>query len=259
MTELIDTNIHLSRWPFRRLPGDETAKLIGKLRKKGVTEAWAGSFDGLFHHDIASVNARLSEECRITGEGLLVPFGSVNPMLPDWREDLRRCREDYSMPGIRLHPNYHGYDLTIPDFAELLDLAVEQNLIVQLVLSMEDERTHHPLVPVPHVDAAPLADLVTIRPKLKLQILNAFRALPLNKLAPLTGIENVSFDIAMLEGVGGVEKLLEKVSPQRVLFGSHSPFFYLESAQLKMVESELGWFQREAISFGNAHRFRNDS
>ena len=44
---IIDTNVHLSRWPFRRLAGDEPAELVAKLRKHNVTQAWAGSFDGI--------------------------------------------------------------------------------------------------------------------------------------------------------------------------------------------------------------------
>jgi uncharacterized protein len=57
---IIDTNINLSRWPFRRLKGDETPDLVRWLRSRNVTQAWAGSFDRLLHKDIGGVNARLA-------------------------------------------------------------------------------------------------------------------------------------------------------------------------------------------------------
>ena len=87
---IVDANVNLSRWPTRCYPLDETAKLAVKLRSHGVTEAWAGTFDGLLHKDIASANARLAEECRAHSEtGLrLVSFGSVNPALPDWLPEI---------------------------------------------------------------------------------------------------------------------------------------------------------------------------
>ena len=53
---LIDTNVTLGRWPFRRLPLDHTPGLVAKLCQHGVTQAWAGSFDAVFQKDIAAAN-----------------------------------------------------------------------------------------------------------------------------------------------------------------------------------------------------------
>ncbi len=251
---LIDTNVSLFQWPFRRLPLDETPRLVAKLRSQGVFQAWAGSFDGLLHKDLGAVNSRLAEECRKHGHNILLPFGSVNLSLPDWEEDLRRCHEQHEMPGIRLHPNYHGYRLDDARFAKLLELASARNLLVQLAVLMEDERTQPPLMRVPHVDVTPLVSLLKELPKARIMLLNWSRGVKADLLPKLASAGQVSFEIASIEGVGGVAHLLKQVPRERVLFGSDAPFFYFESALLKLKESELTKRELVAIRSANARR-----
>ena len=249
---IVDTNVYISQWPFRRLPGDELPYLTAKLRSHNVTQAWAGSFDGLLHEDVAGVNDRLAAACRAVGSDFLLPFGTVNPTLPDWRDDLRRCHEDHEMPGIRLHPSYHGYTLDDPRVAELLRLAAGRSLVVQVVLNMEDERTQHPLVRVKEIDTAPLLPLIRETKGLRLVIQNRKRE-PLGKLlGRLSYTGEVYFDFAMLEGVGAIPKLLKEIPSDRLLFGSHYPFFYFESALLKVQEAGLDESQQRAIFAENA-------
>jgi hypothetical protein len=251
---LIDVNVNLSRWPWRRLSGDETTTLVQRLRQQGVAQAWVGSFDGLLHKDLAAVNARLAEECSHHGGGLLVPMGCINPKAPDWEDDLRRCVEMHHMRGIRLYPNYHGYRLDDPALARLMRLATEGRLLVQIALVMEDERMMHPLARVESVDTAPLAKLVLQTPGLRLVLLNALRTLRGQLLAGLLDAGEVFVEIAMLEGVGGLANLLAHTPVGRVLFGSHSPLFYFESALLKLRESPLTAEQYRAITTENARR-----
>ena len=271
---IVDVNISLSRWPCRRLPHDETASLVEKLRTHGVVEAWAASFDALLHKDLAAVNERLAHECRSHTGVRLIPFGSINPLLPDWEEDLRRCAEQHHMPGIRLHPNYHGYKLDHPAVARLLKLAAERHLLVALAVIMEDERTMHPLLRVPSVNLDPLPALVTQTPGLRLILLNALSGFsspsrsPLppggkgqgegssrgERLVALVRSGEVYVEIAMLERLGGVASLLNEVPLERVLFGSHTPFFYFESALLKLKESALSAEQLKSLQEENARR-----
>ena len=251
---IVDVNVNLSRWPFRRLTGDEPATLVAKLRKQNVAQAWAGSFDGIFHKDLSSANARLAKDCRTYGPGFLLPFGSINPKLPDWQEDLRRCHEEHKMPGIRLHPNYHGYKLDDPAFRELLKLAAARKLIVQLTLCMEDERTQHPLMRVPPVDFTPLAGLLASEPQLRLVILNSYPTLQVERSQKLSTAGQIYFDFAMVERIGAVGRLANQVSFPRVLFGSNYPLYYFESALLKVKESGLTEMQAKAVFEGNARR-----
>ena len=251
---IIDVNVYLSRWPFRRLPNDEPAALVDKLRSQGVVQAWAGSLDAILHRDLGAVNRRLAADCRAAGEGFLLPFGAVNPRLPDWEEDLRRCHEEHGMPGIRLHPNYHGYQPDDPLVPKLLAAAAERKLIVQIAVTMEDERTQHPLVQVPHVNLAPLAKVVESTPGLRLVLLNAFRSLRPEVRDQLVAAGEVYFEIATLEGIGGVGTLAGQIDGKRILFGSYAPVFYFEAALLKLQESELGQMQLNSIRETNAQR-----
>ncbi|HEX7449088.1 MAG TPA: amidohydrolase family protein [Pirellulales bacterium] len=251
---IVDTNVWLSRWPFRRLPHDESAALAAMLRGQGVVEAWVGSFDGLLHRDVASANQRLAAECRGVDAELLVPVGTVNPRLPDWREDLRRCHEEHRMPGIRLSPGYHGYRLDDAEFVELLTEAARRRLIVELVVSLEDQRTQHPQLRAAPVDATPLVEVVRGLPELRLVLLGAPGVLKPDVMEQLASAGQVYFDLATQEGLGGVARLIDRVTLDRVLFGSASPLFYFESAKLKLQESELTGEQLSRICGANARR-----
>lgn len=251
---IIDTNVNISRWPFRRLPFDTTTELVEKLKSQGVKQAWTGSFDGILHRDISSVNSRLYEECKKVGQGILMPFGTIHPGIFGWEEELVRCAEQYKMHGIRLYPNYHNYLLTDERFLKILSLAQEKNLLVQICITMEDRRTQHPLVSVPNVDTKPLLKIAKQFPKVKIQLLNAFRSVRAATAGHLAATGNISFEIAMLEGVAGIEKMLKKMPLPQLLFGSHFPFFIFESAKLKLSESELEEHQMKAICYQNAEK-----
>ncbi len=248
----VDVNVNLGRWPFRRAPGDEsTAVLASRLRKRGVEQAWAAHFDGLLHTDLSAVNARLAEDCR--ANPLFLPFGSVNPTLPDWQEDLRRCHEVHRMAGIRLHPNYQGYVLSSPLAAELFAAAEKHGLMIQVALSMEDERTQHPLVRAPQTDAAPLEQLIARHPKLRVVVLNMNKALPPEMVKRLAAA-GVCFDISMVESAAGVARFASVAGIERVLFGSHQPLYYWESASLKLKESGFSDGDVRKITVDNPRR-----
>ena len=245
---LIDTNVHLSHWNTRHSWATTPAILAARLRRHGVTSAWVGTYEGVLHTDLAGANTRLANACA-TQADLLRPFGTVNPTFPDWEEDLRRCHEVHRMPGVRLFPNYHGYQLDDPRFVRLLDLASQRRLLVQLMVTVEDDRSQNPALTAAPVQTAPLADVLERLPGARVMLLNATTRLlgsgiPLVQRFTKAG---VLFEIATLEGVAGIEVLLQKVPDIRLCFGSHTPYFYFEAALLKLEESALTPSQLAAI------------
>lgn len=252
-SSLVDVNVSLGRWPSRRLPLDETSRLAARLRRHGVTQAWAGSFDAVFGSDLAAANANLAAACRKQGHEWLLPFGSVNLARTDWEHEFHRCVTEHQMRGLRLHPNYHGYKLNDPAFARLLALADSHGLVVQLALALEDERVQSARTRAPHVDVTPLLTLLKTPAGARVMLLNWHRAVSLERVRQLAAL-GVCLDIATLENVGGVASLVAQIPSGRIVFGSHAPFFYFEAALLKLQESDLPPGQLDAIRELTARR-----
>ena len=260
--DIIDCNVHLFDWPFRKLKYAGTDALATKLRKHRITKAWAGNFEAVLHRQFDAANRRLAEECRSKGDGMFIPIGTVNPGGPDWEEDLRRCHEVHRMAGVRLYPAYHGYRLDHPDFAKLLAETAKRGLLVQIVLRMEDERCHHPALVIGAVDVGPLVEALKTVPQARVQLINSAGPLLGKNVDALVKETQVTFDIAAVEGNGGVGRLIEgklynysgAIPVERLVFGSHAPFFPCESALMKLFESPLDLAQLEKLMHANARR-----
>ncbi|MEX2568585.1 MAG: amidohydrolase family protein, partial [Cyclobacteriaceae bacterium] len=263
------TNINLFDWPFRKLKYGDTEALMAKLRTHRVEKAWAGSFEALFHKDIDGVNSRLAKECSNKGKGMLVPFGTVNLAWPDWEEDLRRCQEEYKMPGVRIYPIYQTFDPDHPDFTRLVEQVDKRNMILQIVGDMDDIRNHHPIVLTRELNMHPIVDILKKFPQAKIQMLYWNHRVGADVLERLVKETNTVFDTARIETSGGVGRLIEgkpwsgipdiPVPVERILFGSHAPYFPIESSLLKLMEAPLKEDQAKAIMQGNALRFLGKS
>jgi predicted TIM-barrel fold metal-dependent hydrolase len=259
---IIDTNVNLFDWPFRALKYRDTKALVAKLKKHRIIEAWAGSFEALLSKDMNGVNARLAAECREHGPGFLIPFGSVNLAWPDWEEDVRRCHEVHKMPGLRIYPGYQPFDLDHPGMETLVKMSSERALILQVAFGMEDPRVYHPIIDVGPISFGPLVKAVKSTPNAKVQLLHFAEPTRGDALSQFMTETNTFMDISRLEGNGAVGRMIgaitglpsPRVAVERIVFGSHAPYFPVETALLKLIESPLDAPQLHAIMQGNARR-----
>jgi len=260
---IVDTNVNLFQWPFRRLKYSSSNGLMEKLKSHRIKEAWAGSFEALFHKDIDGVNRRLSDECEKVGRNFFRPFGTVNLAWPDWMEDLRRCHEHYGMAGVRMYPSYQTFDLDHPEFPQFLQEVAKRGLILQVVGDMEDSRNHHPIVSTRDVNMEALLNAAKKIPAAKIQLLYWNHRINNNLMTRIIQESQILFDTARIETSGGLEKMISghlwnaeatPVPVERILFGSHAPYFPVEANLLKLIESPLTSAQTRSIMNRNAEK-----
>lgn len=250
---IVDCNVSLGHWPFRRLRDADPAGFVRWMDDCGITQAWVGPFEAILFGPVQEANEILAEA--LEGyEDRLVQVPVVNPAYPDWESDLAEALQTPG-PAIRLLPNYHGYALDSQPMAELLAAVAEAGRALQIMVRIQDERHHHPHVMVPPVDLRPLRNLAAANPRLQFLVLNAGVG-EIRAVAGDAPPENCHFDISHVEGIGGVGELAAAIGAEHVLFGSHAAVQVIESAVLKITEADLSDDQRAAVLYRNAHRLQ---
>jgi hypothetical protein len=166
------------------------------------------------------------------------------------------------MPGLRIYPGYQPFDLGHPDMERLVKMTSERGLILQVVFGMEDPRVHHPIINVEPVTFGPLVKTLQATPNAKVQLLHFPGSAPAGDLGQFMARPDTAMDISRLEGNGAIGRMIgsiaglpsARVPVERLVFGSHAPYFPVETAILKLVESPLDAQQLQAIMYGNARR-----
>lgn len=247
---MIDANVTIGHYPFRKLPidGSDPAVVKELLQRSGITQACAGSLNAIFYGDPDQGNDELLPA--LVDDDFYLPVGVINPSLQSWHASLTRCIEQYGCRIVRLYPSYHSYRLTDPAVEDFLAAAAEMGVLVAVVQRLEDERMHHPLMKVP---ANNLHDVMGTaqrydRPML---LLSAFLA-EIRQLAPHA--HHLCFDIAMAETMDTLGTLTQTVDPARIVLGSHTPLLYTEAAVGKLAQWQTDEATRAQVAQDNLAR-----
>jgi len=255
----IDINMSLGHWPFRKLAVTDAAGLVALMDGHGIQQALVANLEGVLYKDVMPANEALAIQVARYRERL-IPQAVINPAFPGWERDLRTCAGDLGFRAVRLYPNYHGYALGDACFEELLAAAEaavlaatgDLGLVVSVNVRMTDERMHHWRVMVPATDLTPLPALAAPHERVPI-IVNCANNNEVWALAEgIRSCRNVFVEISHIEGPGVVADLVELIGVERVLFGSHAPYFYADSPRLKLDEAGIAGEQRGMIEEGNA-------
>lgn len=242
---LIDVNAWCGRWPFApRVPTDAGA-IADQLAAAGVTTAHVASLEAVLSPDPVWEERQLAKQ--IAKLDMLVPSPVVHPMRCGWQDQLQRTA-DAGGKMVRLVPSYHGYAPDAPQVLALIDGASDLGLTVALVLRMEDERRHHPLMkvsPPPALAVRHLADLIAPRALL-------LTAAVYSDVMSYASQANLYFDLSFCEYTDPAANAAAAIGAERLCFGTHAPLLYPQAQRMKFDCSTLDDSARSAIATGNA-------
>ncbi len=247
---MIDAAAYTGHWPFRPLQPSDPAGLLSRLSAAGIERALVTPIEGLFYEDPQMANERLAAS--LQGLPALAPVCVLNPALPAWERDLEVCRSRFHCRAVKLFPAYHRYSPIDQPARDLFKAAGNLGVPVVVQLRVQDVRNQNALAFAPDVS---LSDFLTIAPRYRDTqfVLGCIKYAEILELASrLPDLPHVWVEISNLEYVDGLRRIIDRVGTQRLLFGSHTPFFLIESAILKLSEAVLTSKERETITRDNA-------
>ena len=246
---MIDINTFIGHWPFRRLPATTPDELWELLQVYGIERALVSPIKGIFYEEPQIANEMLASQVDSRPE--LLQVAVLNPTLANWERSLRQCCEKYHIVAVKLHPNYHTYRLEDSPARDLLSVVGDVGLPVIIQLRVNDTRSHHPLMQVPDV---PVADIIAAAEKTQ-QVNIVMGGIKWGEaqgnVAKITALPNLWLDISQMETMDGLRRMIDACGVERLLFGTHAPFFYIRSAIIKLDEAQLSAEERECIAKRN--------
>ncbi len=246
---LIDINTYIGHWPFRQLRHNTATALAKRLDQRRIDRAVVASLNGVFYRNAHSANEEIAKETR-RHRDRLIPFATLNPTFPGWEEDLRRCAENLELQGLRLYPQYHGYQLTDTAALDLIDAATQLGWAVQVPMRIEDRRTRHPFDTAADMSPAALIQAVKLRPKTRWMLLNALGLDGGQFPAKANFLVEISRMTAVLQN--NIPEFIEKAGLQHLAFGTGMPLNVPEPALLKLDVLNAPKRAKERIAWRNA-------
>lgn len=243
-----DFNCFSGNWPFHKVRYNTVEKIAGLHKRCGIEGGIVSTCEAIFYQDPYEAEVSLAKELEGTDYYQAMV---LNPTLPGWRDDLKRCVEQLNIKAVRLTPGYHGYTLTDAVMGEVGDALRQYKLPLILTLRIEDERTTWMVkprfIPVDEVKAylEKNADIPTLVANVRL-----------NETADLSPLfadrENLFIDTSgFMRGLFPVDDAYPRVKGQMV-FGSNAPLSEMQCFTFLVNKSVLTDSQKAAVYSGES-------
>jgi len=248
---IIDLNAFIGNWPSHPVMGGLEA-VRDSLRAYGVERIFVSPLEAAWCRNPHLFNRELYQAVEVFDD--VWPMPVLDPTMATWREELDRAVQQSKVRLVRLLPAYSPYKLS--EAGVLLEALALAPLGVLVQTRLEDPRRQHPLAQVPDVPATEVADVAERYPELTV-IIGGPRAREILTLKDrLLGLPNLYADVSQAEGIELMRVMAEEGLTEKLVFGSHAPFF-IPHAALSRVVMDLDDETAAAILAGNAARILN--
>ncbi len=246
---LIDVHAYIGHWAFRQLRHNSAEALVQRMDVHGIDRAVVASIHGILYKNVHLSNEELAEQIHLYRDRL-IPFATLNPTYPGWREDLRRCVEDLGLEGIRLYPQYHRYSLTDPAGLELIDAVTALGWTVQVPMRIVDRRQRHPWDLARDITPGEFVAAFSVRPETRWMVLNGLGFDPTQLADSARFVIEISRMTSVLQR--NIPILIEAIGAEHLVFGTGMPFKVPEPALLKLEALDVAAEVKERIAWRNA-------
>lgn len=249
MNTLVDVNIKLGHWPFRRVKG--IPALLGDLDKFNIKCGFVSSLSAVHYFNPQDGNLELVDSLSNFMDRF-IPLAVIAPNLRGWEKDFEHCVREMGMRGVVLYPNYHQFSLSGPAADELAMASIENKLPVFIQTGLEDPRRQFRRHIMTEVPPEEIGTFAARHPGLTVIALGLKFGQPerLGTVLP----RNLYFDISNYEKTGELEYAVEKFGVEKLLFGTNFPLFNIAANVLKLLRADISSEQKQLIASGNAQR-----
>ncbi|MGC4071537.1 MAG: hypothetical protein QM760_03325 [Nibricoccus sp.] len=246
----LDANTWTGRWPFAFLANFSARTLSDHLHRHGIRRALVSPLDAVFAPEPGPANRDLLRSTRKLPQ--LSPVPVINPMLPNWRDELAACAADERVRAVRILPNYHNYRLRSRRVDELVAALTECNVRLVVNIRLIDERHEYFALNIKSVAAADLAQLLSRHPKFPV-LASGLGRTDIRALTPK--FPQLLADLSFAEWDETVTNLLQSAPAGQLAFASHTPFLITQAAIDKLSAARVSVSIRRQIAAENLEDF----
>lgn len=249
---VFDVNAFIGKWPYWPIPATSADEVLFKLSGWGIDRAAVCSTRSIF---VNWQDGNCEVEAAVQAHpDRLLPFACLGTLelshrAAHGRHDLASYRNK-GFRGVRLYPQHHSYALLAEPFVdEICEQAAE--LAFPVLVSLRATMNWG----VPSLDLGEIARVIERHPRVPWIVsgVNYLQEIRVT-LSLIRRFPFVHLETSCVMGYAAIEKALNEIGHEQILFGSGAPLQHGRANLEKVLHAHISDAAQEAILYGNAMR-----